>query len=588
MYESILTSILTCSLVFSLLSALIGITLKLFKKHIPPKMNYYFWLIPFLPLFVPFFPFQLIERWSMQLSTLLPSAAISLTTTSTAQPSTPLLQDVSLSVTRMPKELLLLLFFIWILGCIVFFIPLIHSIIRMQQLKNSSSRIVDTELLQLLNSVKERCNIRHKFYLYASDQIASPTTFGHFRTYVILPTKKIQTLSERELYYILLHELQHYKTRDYLINYVLFLAQLFYWFHPVVWFVRKEIGIQREISCDMNVLTRLSEAELMEYGHTLLNFIDSKTSHKRFAITMELGGSKQQVKQRIHRIATFQKTTKRQLRKSMVLLLTLLCVTFLCFPMIAASAQDSTYDFKTNSSVIYSDYTELFQDFEGTFVLYDTGADQYTIHNKRFSQKRVSPNSTYKIYSSLMGLETGIISIEQSEMAWDGTEYPYDTWNRNHNLASAIHDSVTWYYQNLDRQLGYATIQSYLSKMEYGNCNLYAPLDAYWLESSLKISAIEQVNLLQDFYYNTFQFSEENINYVKHALQVSTKGNSTLSGKTGTGIVNHRTINGWFVGYVETQDNTYFFATNIQGADHAAGSKAYEITLSILQELNIY
>jgi beta-lactamase class D len=39
---------------------------------------------------------------------------------------------------------------------------------------------------------------------------------------------------------------------------------------------------------------------------------------------------------------------------------------------------------------------------------------------------------------------------------------------------------------------------------------------------------------------------------------------------------------GWFVGYLETKDNVYFFATNIKGS-HTDGVKAKEISLEILK-----
>ena len=45
--------------------------------------------------------------------------------------------------------------------------------------------------------------------------------------------------------------------------------------------------------------------------------------------------------------------------------------------------------------------------------------------------------------------------------------------------------------------------------------------------------------------------------------------------------------NGWFIGFLETADNVYYFATNIQGETETTGSKATEITTSVLSELNI-
>ena len=85
----------------------------------------------------------------------------------------------------------------------------------------------------------------------------------------------------------------------------------------------------------------------------------------------------------------------------------------------------------------------------------------------------------------------------------------------------------------------------------------------YWMESSLKISPIEQVELLIKLQNNSFGFAPENINTVKDAICLSSSDAGTFYGKTGTGRVDGQDVNGWFIGYIETADNTYFFATNI-------------------------
>jgi beta-lactamase class D len=60
-----------------------------------------------------------------------------------------------------------------------------------------------------------------------------------------------------------------------------------------------------------------------------------------------------------------------------------------------------------------------------------------------------------------------------------------------------------------------------------------------------------------------------------------------LSGKTGSGLVDDLYV-GWFVGFVEVEDNVYVFATNIQGTSpEAKGTTAKEITLSIMREIEL-
>ncbi len=173
-------------------------------------------------------------------------------------------------------------------------------------------------------------------------------------------------------------------------------------------------------------------------------------------------------------------------------------------------------------------------------------------------------------------------------MEWDKTTYPFEAWNTDQTLQSAMNASVNWYFQSIDKQLGADSVQKYLHKIGYGNEDLSGDFSSYWLESSLKISPIEQVELLSGLAAQSFGFSPDNINAVKNAIHVSSSSFGELYGKTGTGCVNGQDINGWLIGFVENADNTYFFATNIQANDHADGRTATEITLSVLSDMNIW
>ena len=73
----------------------------------------------------------------------------------------------------------------------------------------------------------------------------------------------------------------------------------------------------------------------------------------------------------------------------------------------------------------------------------------------------MTPVSTYKIYDALFSLEEDIISAENSFIPWDGEAYPFDAWNKNQTLSSALSSSVNWYFQKTDELLeraGFPTI----------------------------------------------------------------------------------------------------------------------------------
>jgi bla regulator protein BlaR1 len=233
------------------------------------------------------------------------------------------------------------------------------------------------------------------------------------------------------------------------------------------------------------------------------------------------------------------------------------------------------------------DFSRFFNGLDGSFVLYDLNKEVYTIHNMEMSTTRVSPNSTYKIVSALIALETEILEADNSFQQWNGTIHPFEAWNQNQHLTSAMQNSVNWYFQNFDTAVGMERLQYYLSELSYGNFNLSGGAD-FWIESSLRISPLEQVDFLRNFYQDNTVFSNEHSNTLRDVLRLQERNGAVLSGKTGTGSVNGNITNGWFVGYVETSDNTFVFATYIQGEDNAGGSVAAQIALSILEEMKIF
>ena len=137
-------------------------------------------------------------------------------------------------------------------------------------------------------------------------------------------------------------------------------------------------------------------------------------------------------------------------------------------------------------------------------------------------------------------------------------------------------------------------MQDYLDKINYGNKDISGGITKFWLQSSLKISAKEQVDILRQFYDDLLPFSKRNIDIVKEIIVQSEDQGAKLSGKTGSGSKTNsdKNINGWFVGYVEKDEDVYFFATNIEANDssnkNVGGQEAKEITLKILKDKGIF
>lgn len=566
---------------------------KWFGGQLTAKWNYHLWMFLFMALALPFIPNDLFN-FSSHFSSVgiyqnAPSSSVDITGSDLAQ-GLHLIQDFSVSVNRPDLSLLNIgVMVIWMLGMLLFTFTIVPGWLTLRRIKKYSSAFSNQEVLVLFEECKKSLQIKRSIKIIISKRVQSPMIFGLFQTYIVLPSQHENWLGLKNYEYIFLHELNHYKNKDLLTNYVMLFYQIIYWFNPLVWLAFREMRLDREIACDTSVLQLLDDDNSFnEYGNTIINFLDLSKRSGKLQLVTQLNGSTLQIKKRIEQISAYKHSGKKSIRKSIFIYVLAGIILAIQLPFVSAfSAENDRYYF-SDERAVYEDLHQFFKGYEGSFVLYNRNDQKYSIYNEEKSTLRVSPDSTYKIYSALFALESNVISPEETTLLWNGTEQPYDAWNMDQNVSSALQKSVSWYFQELDRRTGFETIQSNLQEINYGNFDVSGEFGEFWHESSLKISPVEQVQLLQAFYNNQLGYKEMNIQAVKEALLIEKSEETRLSGKTGTGTVNGKNINGWFIGYVETKDNTYFFATNIQNEDHSSGSKAGEITLSILKDLGIY
>ncbi|WP_079525721.1 BlaR1 family beta-lactam sensor/signal transducer [Halobacillus hunanensis] len=586
------TYLVTSFIVSSVTIVMIMLVKKLCSKHLSAKWQYNLWFLVLIALTLPFLPKQWIHfenifiSFDGNYSNSTSNPAVT-TGEGSGLSNENWMQDFTVSVNRLNLDFLnITLASIWIAGMLVMAAFSLHAWFKLKKIRNTTTVLNNEELLHLFERCKHRLNISKPLFVGESPLVKSPMTFGLFKTYVVLPMHLDERMSIENIKYIFMHELHHYKYKDIATNYLVIIYQILYWFNPLVWFAFKEMRIDREIACDRAVLKSLDEKFYADYGNTIISFVDVPSYSKNFTGSNQLNGPKEQIKKRIERIASFTVESKWLKLKSISIFTLAGILVASQLPFISAMATGNDhYDFNFEHT-IYEDLDEYFGEYDGSFVLYNMNADQYTIYNKDKSTWRVSPNSTYKIYTALMGLELGVITSNYSKMKWNGTQYPYESWNKDQSLSTAMKNSVTWYFKKLDQKMPRETVQAYLKQIGYGNRDLSGGED-YWLESSLRISPVEQVQLLSAFYTNQFGFDEKNIQTVKDSLLLEEYDDARLFGKTGTGNVNGKNINGWFIGYVERQNNTYFFASNIQNEDNSYGSKAAKITISILRDKEI-
>lgn len=238
--------------------------------------------------------------------------------------------------------------------------------------------------------------------------------------------------------------------------------------------------------------------------------------------------------------------------------------------------------------IITADYTEMFQSINGCTVIYDTLENKYIYFNEDDCKTRVSPNSTFKIVSTLVGLHNQVITSAESKMGYDGTQYPNETWNADLGLKEAFQYSCVWYYKKLVESTGQDVFQKEVSELNYGNCDISNWLGngtdtrAFWLDSSLKISPVEQIEIMRSIFEGNTIYSESEVMILKNIMLTETDGPEKIYGKTGTGTMG----NAWYVGFVEKEDNKIYFAIHLNDNEskQVYGAKAKEIALDIIYD----
>ena len=583
------------------ISGIIGILLIakwVFRNNLSSRMQYNMWLLLLGLLAVPFMPFRLVSfpqifSW---LSSVRNSSASHTDVGANNVMDTGLsgttnwMNDFAISVNHDTSSVTgYILLSIWIVGMLVMMILVIKSSLRLRTIKRSALPLQNPKVRRLYNKCLNEMKITRNIPVYSTAFLKSPIIVGFLKPCIYLPIHLISDYHESDMRYMLLHELQHYRHKDAIANYLMNFAGVLYWFNPFVWFALREMRNDREVACDTSVLKMLEEDDYEDYGNTLINFIE-KVSFSPFPFAANLSGNMKQMKRRIINIASYEKPTFCKKLKGMTAFILTTVLIMGLTPFISTYAADeSHYQWKSSSeNISYVDFSKYFGKYEGSFVLYDLGNDAWSIHDIEHATLRVAPDSTYKIYDALFGLEEGVITPEDSFIAWNGENYPFEAWNADQTLQSAMASSVNWYFQSVDEQLGTTSVYDYIKEIGYGNKNMSGDFSTYWMESSLKISPIEQVELLTQLQNNNFGFAPENINAVKDSICLSSSDAGTFYGKTGTGRVDGQDVNGWFIGYIETADNTYFFATNIGADSDATGGNATEITMSILSDMNIW
>ena len=133
----------------------------------------------------------------------------------------------------------------------------------------------------------------------------SPSIIGLIKPVIILPNID---LSDRELFYILKHEIQHYKHHDLWLKALSELISVLYWWNPLTRLVGKQINSITEIDNDLTLIHCFNPIQEAEYLQSLLKMA-KKTGNSSAGFSLAFNeNNASQLKQRFYAILNKDKT----------------------------------------------------------------------------------------------------------------------------------------------------------------------------------------------------------------------------------------------------------------------------------------
>ncbi|MGB1242911.1 MAG: M56 family metallopeptidase, partial [Chitinophagales bacterium] len=197
------------------------------------------------------------------------------------------------------KTYIPMIVFCWFLGVLFFAYCLFQGFLRLHQLQKKGLYPTPDEWKLRLTKLCERMGVAKNVQLLISNKVEGPVTFRFFKPVILLPIQLFTGLSTAQIEVLLLHELAHIRRLDYAVNLCQSAIEVLLFYHPVIWWINRQIRLEREHCCDDLVLKIQNNPHF--YAHVLTNAQVTYSSLKT-NLTMSANQEQGHLTTRIHRL----------------------------------------------------------------------------------------------------------------------------------------------------------------------------------------------------------------------------------------------------------------------------------------------
>ena len=229
--------------------------------------------------------------------------------------------------------------FAWILGVVIFALVALMKALRVNHWLRRERRPLPADLQRSIRSLFAELSEEKFPMVWLVDGIGQPFVWGLLRGDIYLPSDFTEIKAEEHRRGILSHELSHVIRFDAAVNLLQIIAQVVFWFHPLIWWVNKRIRAEREKCCDEMAIAWLG-TKAKDFSTAIVNILTAEHKSTQPISSLAVAGPVKNIEDRIKTIMNPSK--KYYKRPSIVAAITILLFALIVVPTTLALTSQPT------------------------------------------------------------------------------------------------------------------------------------------------------------------------------------------------------------------------------------------------------
>ena len=149
----------------------------------------------------------------------------------------------------------------WLAGVTILLLSLVVDLWRTRHLRRDG--LPWFEQRALLESLAAECGVHRRVEILLDEDVVTPFTCGAWHPVIVLPSDA-REWNEANLRRALVHELEHVRRGDWMVQVAARAVCACYWFHPLVWVAWRQLCLEAERACDDAVVQGTEQTDYAE------------------------------------------------------------------------------------------------------------------------------------------------------------------------------------------------------------------------------------------------------------------------------------------------------------------------------------